>query len=138
MSCEAAWDGSWNEDGFITTRIITMKARSDSCRGFFGALGLMGGLFFAQPTTVRADHVVRDHDLPLTRLPLAPDEGYLHYQHAEAGRLGAGEERTGWTDIRHPVNNNGTDFVAFLDRRLGYDRSDFFVEVHNKVARIDP
>lgn len=115
-----------------------MKVRCNSCRGFLGAFGLLGGLFLAQPGAVRADHIARDHDIPVTRLPLAPDEGYLHYQHVERGMFGAGEERTGWTDIRHPVNNNGTDFVAFLDRRLGYDRSDFFVQVHNKVARIDP
>ena len=72
-------------------------------------------------------------DKPGVRSKLGLDEGYLSF-HFVAQPFG--EERTGWTDIRHPAND-GTNFTNLTDTKLGYDRSDFSVQVHNKITTVD-
>ncbi|MDP6057927.1 MAG: PEP-CTERM sorting domain-containing protein [Pirellulaceae bacterium] len=58
------------------------------------------------------------------------NEGYLRF--SEPGDIG-GEERTGWIDIRHPAND-GVNLTKLKDPTLGYDRSDFRIQVHNKIV----
>lgn len=71
---------------------------------------------------------VRDVDDFRDRLVL---EGYLDF-----GTFGKpGEERSGWTDIRHPAYLANTP-LAVTDRKLGFDRSDRQVKVHNKVVTV--
>jgi hypothetical protein len=61
-----------------------------------------------------------------------PNEGYLSFHSV----VPFGEERTGWTDTRHPAND-GTNFAFMRNHHIGYDRSDKFVQVHNKVTTIN-
>jgi hypothetical protein len=85
---------------------------------------------FGAPTVARATHLsLGDVDDFRDRLV---SEGYLRF-----GAFGTpGEERSGWTDIRHPAHVANTP-LAITDTRLGFDRSDRYVQVHNKVITID-
>ncbi len=59
------------------------------------------------------------------------NEGYLRFRREALPNVapnGSGEERTGWTDARHPSLSGGRD--AFF----GYDRSDHFVRVANNTV----
>ncbi len=78
--------------------------------------------------TVSASHISLGLDVPGLRTSLGLDEGYLSFRHA--GPVFNGEERTGWTDIRHPALD-GT-----VDRVRGFDWSDKQVTVltHNVNA----
>jgi hypothetical protein len=84
-------------------------------------------LFLSQPLPVHATHITlagRD----ILRPPML-NEGYLSFHHAGPTTFN-GDERTGWTDIRHPALDRT------VDNRRGYDWSDFQVTVrtHNVNA----
>ncbi|MCI0332255.1 MAG: PEP-CTERM sorting domain-containing protein [Planctomycetes bacterium] len=73
-----------------------------------------------------------------------PAEGYLsHLSINIPGIGGGGEERTGWTDIRHPSNDGtsftdpatGTNLNTLTNTVYGYDRSDHWVDVHSVVVQ---
>jgi hypothetical protein len=64
------------------------------------------------------------------------NEGYLSFRHS--GPTFNGEERTGWTDIRHPAYFKGTGEPQILTtdpNGIGYDRSDFHVDVRNIIVK---
>ena len=64
------------------------------------------------------------------------NEGYLSFRHS--GPTFNGEERTGWTDIRHPAYFKGTGGPQILTtdpNGIGYDRSDFHVDVRNIIVK---
>lgn len=75
-----------------------------------------------------ATHIPTNLDVHGLRTSLGSKEGYLSFRHA--GPVFNGEERTGWTDIRHPVLDGTTD------NKRGYDWSDNQVSVltHNVNA----
>jgi hypothetical protein len=72
-------------------------------------------------------------DLNIVR-PAMPNEGYLHF-------VDGGEDLTGWIDTRNPAYYDGpksTTITKTTDPHgIGYDRSDFQVQVHNVIATID-
>jgi len=76
-------------------------------------------------------------DMAGTRTPLA-NEGLLAHRSAAIGAIGGqGEERTGWTDVRHPAHFASADpalNITTTDNDFGYDRSDKFVEVNNVIV----
>jgi hypothetical protein len=91
------------------------------------------GLALLVSISITGDIVYADHiRLPATgtlRTAL-PKEGYLSFQKGTNG-----EERTGWTDVRHPS-------LVGQDRRLndplrGFDRSDHFVQVRSHLVQDD-
>lgn len=90
------------------------------------------------PATVNATHVSTATDVARLRTTMSM-EGFLNFVRP------GGEERTGWTDIRHPGNDGtsfrdpatGTRLNTLVDRGLGYDRSDNTVKVSNKVVTLD-
>lgn len=86
---------------------------------FWGTL-----LVLLAPGLVAASHIHNALDVDFLR-PRMRNEGYLSFS-----TLTHGEERTGWTDIRHPALD-GT-----VDRQRGYDYSDHQVVVrtHNVNA----
>ncbi|MBL8757004.1 MAG: hypothetical protein JNK35_01085 [Phycisphaerae bacterium] len=92
------------------------------------ALHALAGLAAASVVPHNLDHVgVRT---PMNAGGFAP-EGYLRFRRealANVSPNGSGEERTGWTDARHPSLSGGRD--AFL----GYDRSDRFFRVANNTV----
>lgn len=99
----------------------------------FRALTAAAGLATGTPS---ASAAILSYNLDIVnvRNELGEDEGYLSYRHA--GPTFNGEERTGWTDIRHPAND-GTNFTNLVDTNLGYDRSDFSVRVSNKIVTVN-
>jgi hypothetical protein len=63
-------------------------------------------------------------------------EGYLSFRHS--GPTFNGEERTGWTDIRHPAyfgGAGGPQILTIDPNGIGYDRSDFHVDVRNIIVK---
>jgi|CXWL01.1.fsa_nt_gi hypothetical protein len=63
------------------------------------------------------------------------NQGYLSF-HRSFEPLG--EERTGWTDVRHPAYFAGGVAVPNMlvkDNRIGYDRSDKSISVQNVIVR---
>lgn len=88
-------------------------------------------LWLSPPLPVHATHIGLALDRNFLRSDFRlPQEGYLRFRHVSERLSPNGEERTGWTEVRHPAND-GT-----RNARLGYDRSNFFVEVHNKIVTI--
>ncbi|MCS6860096.1 MAG: PEP-CTERM sorting domain-containing protein [Abditibacteriales bacterium] len=86
----------------------------------------------SQSPSAHATHIPLNLDRNFLRGDFRlPQEGYLKFRHVSERLSPNGEERTGWTDIRHPVNDGTTN------TRLGYDRSNFFVEVHSKIVTVD-
>ncbi|MCC5640413.1 PEP-CTERM sorting domain-containing protein [Nostoc sp. CHAB 5844] len=81
---------------------------------------------FVMPESAKAAQISRSLDIPGLRGALAPNEGYLSFRHFSP--IFNGEERTGWTDIRHPVLD-GT-----VNTTLGYDWSDFRVNVRSTIV----
>lgn len=81
-------------------------------------------LTFAWGGTAFAGHISSILDVPGLRTSL-PDQGYLSFHFAFSPN---GEERTGWTDIRHPALHGTPDSVH------GFDRSDFNVNVNTHVV----
>jgi len=73
-------------------------------------------------TVARAGHIDVSLDRAGLRTKIATNEGYLNYP---AGNNPRGEERTGWTDIRHPA------LRGIPDEKKGFDRSDHRVDVAN-------
>ena len=74
-------------------------------------------------------------DVDGTRTKFNNDEGYLSFHFVYEP---FGEERTGWTDIRHPAYFDGGAANPFTikttDTKLGYDRSDHMVMVNNVIV----
>jgi len=104
---------------------------------------LLAALLAAAPWTgARGTHIPTTRDVAGLRSPM-PFEGYLAFDHSAASGLpgGGGEERTGWTDVRHPGNDaygGATSVLATLrDTTLGYDISDNLVKVDNKRVTVD-
>jgi hypothetical protein len=60
---------------------------------------------------------------------MLPNEGYLSFKFG-------GEERTGWTDIKHPAND-GTHFAGLTNTDIGYDRSTNILQINNNILTID-
>ena len=81
------------------------------------------GMWAANATA--ADSFATAPEVNSIRIPM-PNEGFLSFRDG-------GEERTGWTDVRHPAyfNGEGGEQVTLVNPHLGYDRSDFFVRVRN-------
>lgn len=79
------------------------------------------------PLAASADHMGVGRARDVLRVAMQ-DQGYLSFRHAAPKYNG--DERTGWTDIRHPVLDGTTDGTR------GYDWSDFQVRVqtHNVKA----
>jgi hypothetical protein len=71
---------------------------------------------------VWANHVPAGLDVPGLRPNMGPGEGYLAFIKTTPP-LPLGEERTGWTDARHPA------FDGTRDNTRGFDFSDFSVRV---------
>jgi hypothetical protein len=112
----------------MTTRIFLRNERLRRAAAIFG-----GMLCLIIAEAAYATHIPTGTDRSFLRPPM-PLEGYLHFDHSAATGLpdGGGEERTGWTDIRHPALD-GT-----LDTRRGYDWSDNQVVVLTHNVRVDP
>jgi len=70
-------------------------------------------------------HIPESLDVAGLRTSLGPNEGYLsfHFTYQPYG-----EERTGWTDVRHPALDGTPDPV------YGFDRSDFNVNISTKTV----
>ncbi len=103
-----------------------MNSQHKKCLGW----GFLASVIvpFVAPAPAKAVHIARSLDIPGVRGAIAPNEGYLSYHLFSP----FGEERTGWTDIRHPAMD-GT-----IDKTLGYDRSDFSVSVNNIIVTDQP
>ena len=84
------------------------------------AIGATAHSFTALATTITPKF-----DINIIRPDLPGMEGYLNFRTTlgAPNPYGGGEERTGWTDRRHPALN-GT-----ADNARGYDRSDHMVNV---------
>lgn len=75
--------------------------------------------------SAHADHITKALDVAILRPDLPGVEGYLNFKTTPgpSNPYGGGEERTGWTDRRHPALNGPAD------NSMGYDRSDHMVNV---------
>jgi len=115
-----------------SARVESGALRLQSCRSLTGIAVFCGAAALIIGAEAQAGHISSSKDRPGVRTAL-PGEGYLRFGFAVSGQVGS--ERTGWTDTRHPafdgVNINTTD------TNIGYDRSDKFVQVHNKVVTVD-
>ena len=115
-------------------RILTQKLRSKlsmnsqhkKCLGW----GFLASVIvpFVAPAPAKAVHIARSLDIPGVRGAIAPNEGYLSYHLFSP----FAEERTGWTDIRHPALDGKRDIMR------GYDWSDNQVSVLTHNVRVDP
>lgn len=118
------------------TVVLPARARRIVLLTLLAAIGSL-----SSSSTAVAEHITGTRDHAGVRNQLGPTQGYLSY-HLQAP---FGEERTGWTDVRHPANdgstfvdpNSGQQLKDLKDTSLGYDRSDFFVDVNNKIVTID-
>jgi len=61
---------------------------------------------------------------------MSKNEGYLSYAFTFTPY---GEERTGWTDIRHPAQATLAGQPNATDTAIGYDRSDHFVNARTTI-----
>jgi hypothetical protein len=101
-------------------------------------VGALTAAFYVLPPVAHADHISTGKDVARLR-PMMDMEGFLNFVHP------GGEERTGWTDVRHAANDGstfvdprtGTALNTLIDNNLGYDWSDNTVKVDNKVLTID-
>jgi hypothetical protein len=80
-------------------------------------VAVIGLLIAIKP--VEALPISTSFDVNTLRTSIFSDEGYLSYHLFSP----FGEERTGWTDVRHP-SKAGSE-----DKKKGYDRSDHFLNV---------
>jgi hypothetical protein len=79
----------------------------------------------------QATHVPINLDVPGLRPSMGPTQGYLAFVKTSPP-LPLGDERTGWTDARHPAFDNTRDNIR------GFDFSDFSVRVNtHTVTDID-
>jgi hypothetical protein len=98
-----------------------------SSNRFFAAVVLA---YVATGSVAHGSHITSLRDVNGFRDRLVR-EGYLDFG---TFRI-PGEERTGWTDIRHPAYEANTN-LAITDRKLGFDRSDHQVKVSNKLITV--
>ena len=97
----------------------------------FAALAV--GCVFGMTPIANAGHISTALDVDALRTALA-SQGYLAFA-VNTLQNPVGSERTGWTDIRHPAND-GTN-VNTTNASIGYDRSDRWIQAHNKIVKTD-
>ena len=121
------------------TSIASSCARCCACANISAALMLV--LVMAP---AMAGHIATNRDANRLRGSLPGAEGYLSHVSINIGAPGGGgEERTGWTDIRHPANDgtalvdpgSGNNLNGLTNTNFGFDRSDHWVNVHSVVVR---
>ena len=113
-----------------------MKTQTGLCTAFIQRVFVMFlaavVVHFSQPFPANATHIPTSTDINILRPPM-PTEGYLNFQHPGSIQ---GEERTGWTDVRHPAQATLAGQAAGRDTMIGYDRSDHFVNART-TALVD-
>jgi hypothetical protein len=84
-------------------------------------------------SSAHATNITDAFDIPHRRNDMGGFEGYLNFVTTPMipNPYGGGEERTGWTDRRHPALNGNPD------NSMGFDRSDHMVNVRTTIL-VDP